>query len=382
MSTWRSYGFWHGVQTLFLVFLVVLCWHNASQAQSRITIAEGVGAILGEDLARARDEALRDARRRAVEQAVGTFIQAQTMVENFEIIEDSILSQADGYVTSEQILSERRDGNLYRVRIQAEVDHLRIEGDLSLLIHKAHNPQIMIVISETNLGDPVPFSTVEAQMRQIFVEKGFHVIDPTQFEKNRLRELTNSSLGAWSYQEAATIAQRHESDVLILGTAYTEIKARDYLSGGLSAITAEAYLDVRAVNAQTAQVVVSATQVDQAYASSGKTAGTRALEKTVRPAVDVLIAGILTAEPAVHTIQIIVSGVHSFSLEQRIQRELGTLRGTEGVYRRFWENGVAQYDVKTTATVDDISIRLESLPSVSIRITGINLNEIRAVVAD
>jgi len=42
----------------------------------------------------ARDHAIKDALRKAVEQAVGTFIFSETVVENYEVLSDRIYSKA------------------------------------------------------------------------------------------------------------------------------------------------------------------------------------------------------------------------------------------------------------------------------------------------
>lgn len=62
----------------------------------------------GEDttLARARILSRDDARRRAVEHAVGTFIERQTVIYNFQLAEDLIRSVVRGIITDEHILSE------------------------------------------------------------------------------------------------------------------------------------------------------------------------------------------------------------------------------------------------------------------------------------
>ncbi|MCB0259660.1 MAG: hypothetical protein KDE62_08070, partial [Calditrichaeota bacterium] len=51
-------------------------------------IAKGLGAIIAGDEAKASDDALASALRNAVEQVVGTMIQSNTLVENYQLVED------------------------------------------------------------------------------------------------------------------------------------------------------------------------------------------------------------------------------------------------------------------------------------------------------
>lgn len=378
----NRHALWFRKTALLVLVAAALaaCFIPAS-ANPRYVVAEGVGAIIAGDAARARDEALRDARRRAVELAVGAFIKTETLMQNMEVVQDTVLSQAEGYVTEEQILSEWREDDLYRVRIEAAVDTLSLENDLALLIHRAGNPQVLIVISETNVGQLSPLSLLESQMRRVLVDKGFHVVDAEQSERNRLRQMAKALLTASDFSSAASIALRHQADILILGTAFTQIKTKTQLKGGLSAYSVEACADVRAVNAQTAQVVASMGTRGHAYASSAAVAGSRALTQMAPELVESLIPKILKSEPAARTIHVTVTGVNSYMLERRVQNQLKVLRAVEGVYRRMWENGTAQYDVKTTLSADDIALRLEQISEVPLKIVGINLNEIQVQVA-
>ena len=82
--------------------------------------ATGVGAT--------RDDAMKAAYNAAVEQVVGTIVDATTLVENDEI-NDRILSYSAGYVEAAKILGtpERMENGLVRVRIRARVRKTALE---------------------------------------------------------------------------------------------------------------------------------------------------------------------------------------------------------------------------------------------------------------
>jgi len=46
-----------------------------------------------------------------VEQAVGTFISSETVVENHEVLSDRIYSKAEGYVAEYKVLREKDEGH-------------------------------------------------------------------------------------------------------------------------------------------------------------------------------------------------------------------------------------------------------------------------------
>lgn len=68
----------------------------AQEAAIREVIGKGYGAT--------REEALEDACRNAIECAVGLFVRSETLVENFELKKDEILTQSNGYIVPNGIV--------------------------------------------------------------------------------------------------------------------------------------------------------------------------------------------------------------------------------------------------------------------------------------
>ena len=76
------------------------------------------------------DEALRQALRSAVEQSIGIFLKTETVVENYELISDKILSHSRGYVKTFDILSEGPQGDVYHLKLAAVVVVKELENTL------------------------------------------------------------------------------------------------------------------------------------------------------------------------------------------------------------------------------------------------------------
>jgi len=79
---------------------------------TRTVIATGVGAD--------RDQAVEDGLRNAVEQAIGVYLKSTTIVENYQAI-DKLLTHSRGYVKDYDVISERVETPLYRVKLSAVV---------------------------------------------------------------------------------------------------------------------------------------------------------------------------------------------------------------------------------------------------------------------
>lgn len=128
----------------------------AAASEVKKVRATGQAVIYQNDLAAARDKALDDARRKAVEQAVGAMISSSTVTENFELLEDKIFSQSAGYVRSYVVVDESRDGDgIYSVTIDCEVSAGKIDSDLAAiqnLLAQKEMPRVLVMVSEQNIG--------------------------------------------------------------------------------------------------------------------------------------------------------------------------------------------------------------------------------------
>jgi len=137
-------------KTLLLTLIIALAYTPDVVAQeTKTVIAEGLGGA--RDSLRARDDAIEDALRRAVEQGVGTFVNAGTLAENYELIADKVLTNAAGYVRTYEIIEEKREEDLLRVVIRAEVALGPLRTDLiaiNLLKQRLGYPRVMVMGSE------------------------------------------------------------------------------------------------------------------------------------------------------------------------------------------------------------------------------------------
>ncbi len=163
-------------------------------------LAEGVAALEfqgGLDIA--RDHAIDDALRKAVEQAVGTHIDSETQVNNFQLISDNIYSKTSGYVSSYRIIDESQSAGLYRVVIRAVVKTDDIENDLAaigILLGEQGRPRIMVVVKElgpvSEISEMSAFleSTMfEAMLVESIREEGFPISDDPDIAGDQARQL-------------------------------------------------------------------------------------------------------------------------------------------------------------------------------------------------
>jgi hypothetical protein len=126
---------------LFIIVLVftasifLLTSEGFSQDNGNIWTVEteGTGLITNNDLASARNNAINDALRNAVEQAVAKLIPGQTLDKRSQAIKDGIYAKSDQYIHDYKISSERQVQKVYAVNVRSTVFIDSIRDDLQTL---------------------------------------------------------------------------------------------------------------------------------------------------------------------------------------------------------------------------------------------------------
>jgi len=127
------------VHKCVLFVLAVLCFSLWNVNASAVEVsAEGSN----------QRQALNAALRQAVEMSLGTEIETNTLVENFQVVRQQILNHTKGFVRSYKILSEDiSTSGLVRITIDADVDDQSIQDStkaLSTLMKMAAHPRIYV----------------------------------------------------------------------------------------------------------------------------------------------------------------------------------------------------------------------------------------------
>ncbi len=133
-----------------------------------------------------RDHALNNALQIAVETEIGVQMQSRTMVENFVVIRDDIVSHAKGYVSSYTVLSEKKetDGS-YTINVEAVVNAGKIGSDietLEILQKMAGHPRVLIFGEDDDFGSvsagTAVFEPLVHKVAEVFAESfRFEVVD-------------------------------------------------------------------------------------------------------------------------------------------------------------------------------------------------------------
>lgn len=231
---------------LLITGVLLLAAVFTAAAPSLVT-ATGTAAVLGGDSAKARDRALENALRNAVEQVIGTLVDSETLVQNNALLSDRIFTQTRGYVSNYRILSEKADpdANLYSVTVEAEVREGNLADDLhslGLLLRRMKMPRLAVAVEDDQ-------GTAKGVLQRLFQEKGFLVVETPE-------DTGGSSFWGMGESGQTDLLKRHGAEVVVLG----KVKGGAGAPVGRSNMTSyQATLALKALKADTRELLGTAS---------------------------------------------------------------------------------------------------------------------------
>jgi len=346
--------------------------------------AEGIAAVV-DDLGRAEDEALADAKRNAVEQAIGVFVKSEALGRNYELVEETILTRSEGYITWwEKVEGSRRvekieQHELLRIKIRAKVGLVKLIDDMSDIeevYNSIQRPRVMVLITEENLGLPCGETPATLSVVRTLQDRRFDVVDPEVTEQIKRRESARAIIERGDTQAAVRLALEQGAEILVLGKAKSSKSDVPY---GLdkSVKCCSARLDARIVYADTGQNLFTPKPSEGHAASfvSHEDAGLKALEDAgsrlisadaQRFAAQVLARWAREVQNG-RVLRVIAENL-SYDEFIALKKALREFRGYVGFVRENYESRRGTLDVRTKLAPDEFRGRLSDIKIGSKRI--------------
>lgn len=357
---------------LIWVLALSLFMPLAAGEAGELVTADGFAAIHNGNTVIARDKAVDDALRKAVEQAVGTMVSSDTMTESYKVIHDKILARTTGYIEKYKILSERPEGDIYRVRVQAEVGKADLTSDLSALglLHvMVEKPKVMVIIDEKVGGlygttGSEGVGQAESTIIEKLISAGFNVVDADTVRANISRDKALRILEG-DNNAAAAEGLKYGAQVVISGKAFSKNAGGKLYGTNMQSI--QATMQARVIKADTAKVIASksstGTQVHIDEMQGGALAIKEASEKLADELIDMIVkqwSGEVYGRSQEITVMIngLVSYRHLAAIKKHLEKDT---QGVKAVHQRSFAGGVAElsldYGGKSSNIADDLANR-------------------------
>lgn len=366
----RSFSGKRGI--LMGILAISLCVLVSAGMAGEMITADGFAALTGGNTVIARDKAVDDALRKAVEQAVGTLVSSDTMTESYKVIHDKILARTSGYVEKYKILSEGAEGDLYRVRVQAEIGRADLTSDLSALglLHvMVEKPKVMVIIDEKIGGlygttGSESVGQAEATIIEKLLNSGFNVVDADTVRANISRDKALRILEG-DNRAAAAEGLKYGAQVVITGKAFSKNAGGKLYGTNMQSI--QATLQARVVRTDTGKVIASKSaqgaQVHIDEMQGGALAIREASERLSDELIDMIVkqwSGEVYGRSQEITVMIsgLVSYRHLAAVKKILEKET---QGVKAVHQRSFTGGLAElaidYGGKSTNIADELANR-------------------------
>ena len=237
-----------------MVLLWTLCCPVLAQEDDTVSVVDvvGSGAIHGDDMASAKEQAILNALVSAVAAVAAEIQPFQQQVDKFKLFNELLYDQTDRFIQGYKVVAEYLSGNNYRAIVQATVMKGRIRETLlsANLIMKDHvMPKILFFLAEKKMEDILPLywwgqdlvfvvPLSEEAMAQTLKDKGMTVIN-----HGAIVEPLNYRADI-PLQDAIDLGKHMAADIVIIGTAIAE-KTTNVMDGNVKtfkgSVSAKAY---------------------------------------------------------------------------------------------------------------------------------------------
>lgn len=227
---------------IFSVIAAVLIFCGAVEAQETAKtgtyVVVGSGSMQG-NVSAARERAIADGLVAAVARMTEEILQLESVVENFQRLNNLLLNNTAQYIQGYKVLTEASSGKFYRVVVEVKVSGRKIADKLSeagIIKVEFELPTVILLIAEQNIDDVDPSywwggnsgdyrSVSESAIQEAFRQRGFKVIDSAQARRQRPGSWTPLNRVKLTDQEVVAVGAGYNADVVIIGSSTASISS-------------------------------------------------------------------------------------------------------------------------------------------------------------
>ncbi len=351
--------------------------------QGGVVEVEGYASIVGGRKDQAREAALQNAFRRAVEQVVGVALESKTVVKDSELLNDKIFSKSHGFIKTYRIVDEKVEGDAYRIMVFASVSRYKLEqglDDAGLLLKKLGKPRIAVVVLEQSSdGGQVPGGVVENHIIAGMGKRGYALVD----RQAMLAVEHEAVRGQGDHTDAVVrAAAAGGAEVVIVGQATA--RSASALSGtNLRPI--QVTVTCRAVEVDSGELLATVTATQQALHVNPATASNEAFQKAATELTENLqrqmIAAWTKRLTGLRTLRMAVSAIPHADIRLLQEALKEQMSQVEAVHDRGYQGQQLRLDLEVTGGFKELVDELASLglEQGSLKITGYSAGQVQAI---
>ncbi|HMY11953.1 MAG TPA: hypothetical protein PKC74_10025, partial [Turneriella sp.] len=206
----------------------------------------GIAAIKSGNLGLAKDEALKDAKRVAVQEVLGSMVSARSDVKNFELVRQTVTSKSEGMIETFSIVSSQAVSEVeYHVRIKAKVSEAMINQTIEEVVASQGKPRMMVLVDESFNNKADENKVAQTEIEAQFIAQGFPFVARAPVEKivRKNRRKIAAALGG-NNAAARELGVDAGAEIILVGSS--RVKEAGKIAGS-QLISVQADLNVRVI---------------------------------------------------------------------------------------------------------------------------------------
>lgn len=319
----------------------------------------GIAAIQNGNLGLAKDEALKDAKRVAVQEVLGSVVSARSDVKNFQLVKQTVTSKSEGMIETFEILSAAAASDAeYQVKIKAKVSMALINQTIEEVVASQGKPRMMVILEEKFNGAADDHKVAQTEIEAQFISAGFPFVDRSTVEKivKKNRKKISDALGG-NNSAARELGVDAGAEIILVGSS--RVKEAGKISGS-QLISVQADLNVRVIDINTGKIL-TADQQHGAYPHiNAESGGVQAVKKAVTPLREKLVADIVSLWDINrgNTIALLVTGLDYEKLMVLRGELTEKVRGVKAVNPKGSAGKAAKLEIEFEGSSFDLADRL------------------------
>jgi len=384
---------------IIIVFFIaaVIIFHGAGEAdaqQAKDTfIVMGTGTVKREDVSAARQEAIKNCLVTAVGLRATGLMNIDSMVQNFETLNEILYTNIDKFIRGYKVLTEDRSESTYRVMVQVTVSSKMVKKKLTaagIMQGKMVMPKILFFLAEQSLEDDspkywwgrgMPFvnSASEKGIVEVMKEKGFKIIKHGPRMQNMAFRVIAGEPNL-NDQEAIDFAAKMNADVIITGSSIANSLSNTM---GTDMKSFKGLTEVRALFVKTGKQIGStsrtAVTANVNEIAGGRDAlsgaGTLAGEEIARQ----IVSAWLKKDDETEKFEILLKGAGNLANFVMFRRMLSTIEGVKFVQVKALKSDKATISVDFIGTTKELAaaLMLKAFESFGINIYDVSDSQLK-----
>ncbi|MCJ7649036.1 MAG: hypothetical protein MUP85_10510 [Candidatus Lokiarchaeota archaeon] len=327
-------------------------------------IVEGLSSIQPhEDIANARNRAIADALRHAVERVLGLYIEEETLMENFSKLEITVYKESKGHVVTYEIVedSEKTEGGIYSLRINATI---------------CLEPRILVLIPEKHNGKEVIDRIVESTIIDGLLKAGFSVVGKQERESIYRNPLIKRVLEG-DEKAVLELAMYYGANVVIVGKGNSEQMGRisDFYS-------VRAYLEVQAFKTDEDMIIAAHNLQISGAGITENSATKKAFSLAGEQTADYLVEKFaeFRSPEEIQEVSLLIDNLKSESQFNQLKENIGKMLLVIEVKANLFENKKAELLVKALGDIQELVEDLNTVNFIDLDLNQVNEHTIQIII--